>query len=84
MKTEEEVLPEGTKVLLSLFFSIIVNLYLAFYTFELKRQKLELFEALKESYTRSLLQEEVIKRQEIIIKLYEKKTSLQSESFARN
>jgi hypothetical protein len=56
---------------------------LAFYLFEVKTENTELKESFKAIYTINVLQEQIIEEQEVLIKLYERKSLFKAQDYAQ-
>lgn len=84
MKIEGEAKSsQEVKFFFSLFLSFVINIYLAFYLVEVKRKNFELKESFEAIYTVNVLQEEIIKEQEVLIKLYERKLLFKAQDYAK-
>lgn len=84
MKTEGEAeSSQEVKFFFSFFLSLVINIYLAFYLFEVKTKNTELKESFKTIYTINVLQEQIIEEQEVLIKLYERKSLFKAQDYAQ-
>ena len=84
MKKEGEAeSSQEVKFFFSFFLSLVINIYLAFYLFEVKTENTELKESFKAIYTINVLQERIIEEQEVLIKLYERKLLFKAQNYAQ-
>lgn len=84
MKTEGETEPlKEDKLFFTFALSLFINIYLAFYSFEVKREKEELLDGVRYLVSLNVFQEEIIKDQDALIKNYEKMLLIKAQNYAK-